>query len=1173
MRLNRLDLIRYGKFTGQSVSLPQAPRDFHLILGANEAGKSTLRSAILDLLFGFPLRTPLDFLHQKSDLCVGAQIQHGDGMLEFVRLKANKNTLRAPDGEILPDTVLDAFLGGAGRGFFDKMFGLDHPRLVEGGNSILNAQDDVGQVLFQSAAGLASLGRVRDALEQEADSLWAPTRSSKRAYYQARDDMAEASAALKAATVRTGAWTDAHERVQALTERIEAQRAVQLRQQAQRNQLERIRRVNPVMQELRESEAELAGLGQVVSLAPDAAQTLAQAERAQAMAEHGLDLRRAEAQRLEAALAGIAIDDTLLAMAGDIEALDALRHQYGAHESAMVRCQGQLDQLWKEALQWLDELGMAPRDVTDGRVSAAGVLALQARLPGLPVRKHLEQLLRDQHVAGQALHAAQAAASSRRAEVAAIEAKLRAQPAPVVNAALRAALERAKTLGDPDAALQKSMALVRKAQSALDQALANLGEWSHPPGPLRTLAVPLAQVVAELLPERRVHVSDVKSAGQRCDELAATAEKARLRVQQYRELHHPATQEDVMQARLQRDEIWRSIKRGDQAVAAAATQFESQVGRADALADSRHEKAQEAAQMQSLQHQWEQASQDLELARARQSACQKALADLDARWRAACDSLGLAGMPLEHAPDWLAQKDRVLDADEALVQAQHDTALLQDALQTASDRLAQTLAGNRGQAEGDAELDKGAALTLDGLRAKAEATIRDADAAIVRREAWLAQLAELKPVFEAAQQALHDAQARQANWQQAWTAALTQAGLAPHASLGEAEGALALISAVADKLEQMRRLRAERLDVMQAELDSFTEQAGRYAQTAGLAAGALSHAEAFSVSQTLMQRLAEARRAQEQAAGLKRALEGEQAEIRVAEQALRQAQANVQPLLDRAGVRTLDALAQAIGRSDQHRALQERIRLAQARLLQEGDGLTREQLQAEREAVDPAAILTQWTALQADLEQSSKAQSDLAVELAEARRDLDAMAGADTAARAEARRQDALARMGDAAERYVKVFTAARLLRWSIDRYREEKQGPMLARASAIYAQLTLNSFERLRVDFDRHPMVLEGQRADGQRVGIGGMSDGTRDQLYLALRLAALELHLQQAPALPFIADDLFINYDDARSEAGLRALADLSEQTQVVFLSHHGALLAPARRVFGDRLNVVTL
>lgn len=102
--------------------------------------------------------------------------------------------------------------------------------------------------------------------------------------------------------------------------------------------------------------------------------------------------------------------------------------------------------------------------------------------------------------------------------------------------------------------------------------------------------------------------------------------------------------------------------------------------------------------------------------------------------------------------------------------------------------------------------------------------------------------------------------------------------------------------------------------------------------------------------------------------------------------------------------------------------------------------------------------------------------------------------------------------MADAAERYVKVFTAGRLLRWSIDRYREEKQGPLLQRAGTIFSTLTSGSFSKLIVDFEREPMVLEGLRSDGKLVGISDMSDGTRDQLYLALRLAALEMHLEQA-------------------------------------------------------------
>ena len=67
--------------------------------------------------------------------------------------------------------------------------------------------------------------------------------------------------------------------------------------------------------------------------------------------------------------------------------------------------------------------------------------------------------------------------------------------------------------------------------------------------------------------------------------------------------------------------------------------------------------------------------------------------------------------------------------------------------------------------------------------------------------------------------------------------------------------------------------------------------------------------------------------------------------------------------------------------------------------------------------------------------------------------------------------------MSDVAERYVKVFTAGRLLRWSLDRYREEKQGPLLYRAGAIFSTLTSGSFSKLIVDFEREPMVLEGLR------------------------------------------------------------------------------------------------
>lgn len=66
MRLDRLDLTRYGHFTDRRLAFPApAPgeADLHVVYGPNEAGKSTLFSAWLDLLFGIPLRTRYDFRH------------------------------------------------------------------------------------------------------------------------------------------------------------------------------------------------------------------------------------------------------------------------------------------------------------------------------------------------------------------------------------------------------------------------------------------------------------------------------------------------------------------------------------------------------------------------------------------------------------------------------------------------------------------------------------------------------------------------------------------------------------------------------------------------------------------------------------------------------------------------------------------------------------------------------------------------------------------------------------------------------------------------------------------------------------------------------------------------------------------------------------------------------
>ena len=136
-----------------------------------------------------------------------------------------------------------------------------------------------------------------------------------------------------------------------------------------------------------------------------------------------------------------------------------------------------------------------------------------------------------------------------------------------------------------------------------------------------------------------------------------------------------------------------------------------------------------------------------------------------------------------------------------------------------------------------------------------------------------------------------------------------------------------------------------------------------------------------------------------------------------------------------------------------------------------------------------------------------------------------------------------------------------------IEQHREKNQGPVLSRASQIFSRITLGQYSGLRVDFnDRGEPIILGVRSRTAHtdsvVTVEGMSDGTCDQLYLALRLASLELWLQHHEPIPFIVDDILLNFDDDRALATLQVLAKLSEQTQVIFFTHHQHLVELAER-----------
>ena len=167
------------------------------------------------------------------------------------------------------------------------------------------------------------------------------------------------------------------------------------------------------------------------------------------------------------------------------------------------------------------------------------------------------------------------------------------------------------------------------------------------------------------------------------------------------------------------------------------------------------------------------------------------------------------------------------------------------------------------------------------------------------------------------------------------------------------------------------------------------------------------------------------------------------------------------------------------------------------------------------------------------------------------------LAGMDSGAAAATAAEDTqeiLARLGPDVQQYLRLRLASAVLREGIERYRKKNEGPVLGRASELLRRLTLGSFATLRIDFDdRGEQVLAGMRSDGKAVLPAEMSEGTCDQLYLALRLASLETWLQRNEPIPLIVDDVLVSFDNRRAAATLESLAELSARTQVIFFTHH--------------------
>jgi len=252
-------------------------------------------------------------------------------------------------------------------------------------------------------------------------------------------------------------------------------------------------------------------------------------------------------------------------------------------------------------------------------------------------------------------------------------------------------------------------------------------------------------------------------------------------------------------------------------------------------------------------------------------------------------------------------------------------------------------------------------------------------------------------------------------------------------------------------------------------------------------------------------------------------------------------------------------------RSGEFRKVSHDLEKLRNEILELGEGMDIETLQGEVDKKNQDEIQQQIQQLQNVITvELEPRKTEVAEQKGRREKEQEVMDGNDNAAELSLQAQGVLAEIQFEAEQYSRLKLASAILRKEIEGYREKNQGPLLNRSGEFFNTLTLGSFTSLQTEYNqKDEPLLVGVRPEGSLVHVDGMSSGTRDQLYLSLRLAALEKYMDSMDPMPFIVDDILVHFDDERSAATLQVLADLAQKTQVILFTHHSSILGQASKL----------
>ena len=1179
MRLLRLHLSAFGPFTDRVLDFGAG---LVLVHGLNEAGKSSTLRAMADLRFGIPAQSRDNFVHAHGDMRIGGEfIDRNGGLHGFVRRKGRGGTLLRADfsggpgavvvGEPVPAEVEALLTGGLTRDEYESMFSLDHTRLRKGGKALLEGEGDVGAALFEASAGVRSIPQVLTRLDESARRFFMPGARGKNARInQALATYEERNGEFKKSLVRPMQWAELFRQHQTAAEALAALEQSRRASQASLLQVKELRAVAPLIATLDGALSALAELDAVRMLAPDAAAMRAAAESGLFDALHNAREAKAEAERHRAVLDTLLPDAAVLSAGTAIQRLTAAAETVEPQRQEIVAARSEVDR----ETRLLESIAaqIAPERAT------AGVLA---QAPSRTARAAVEAAVRQFESARQAVD--QHNDAGQRDSTAT---DLQSDPLP--SAESRTALRIAQAeVARNDSTLQQLKTLPASIKTAERQAAAALAALGFSDASALARVRPLLPAQIDLaLKEDGASTVRRDELALRIEEISAALTDASGRQEELLADGAPATRDDVQAARDRREIGWALVRdtyiertapandlfgtdkvdndsfTGGRALPVA---YAEAVQEADRLIDELAGDTERSSALQAVRR--EIANLESDRAGLAQQLAAIAAADQrrSAEWQRTLAESHLPALPPAAMREWqllIPKAQGALDQLQALRDGREEAVAIERDL---ADGLRAALSAVGGALPSDGVslpmLSAMATALEENFRQREKAADAARGEQVQRERAALQHLthrAALSAALEAASAALA-----------AHLAALGLPGDAAvsvvRARMAEFDDVIAAQARLA--IAEARELRAQQsLALLSGNVDGVMAEVGEKASpdvrvSIDALAARLLAAQAIERERTLAQQAAA------NAADSLRAHEKTVARHRSTLDTLCAAADVDSPALlpeaEENSRRKRDAM-QEIDRSRSHLAQVTSRDLDELRHALEGWDVAR--MEAEERTLAQDEALTE-TSLQ-----SARATEEAT------RRALEAVDGSDIAANAREGMEQAAARVRADMAPWIRSRLAHALLAEALKRFRDRAQGPMLQAATTYFSAMTHGEFDRLLSDDSGKEPALVAQRRNGTRIRVEEMSEGTLDQLYLALRLAALDIRRSAGVDLPVVFDDVLMTSDEGRSGAMLQALSAFSRGThdtpgsQVIVFTHHRHLVEVAQRhVAAEGLAVV--